>query len=76
MFTKSQQDLLRSVGRKPNDPDLGKPNPQLDRVIDQLKRDNPKAFLMDYELERRYFINQPKDDKITCAGYIYGMANK
>lgn len=59
MLTKSQKDLLRSVGRKPNTPDLGKPNPELDKVIEQIKRNNPQAFLKDYELFERVFINEP-----------------
>jgi hypothetical protein len=60
MFTKSQQDLLRSVARKPKHEDLGKPNEQLDNVIFQLRRDNPRAFLLDVDLQERVFIHEPK----------------
>lgn len=76
MLTKSQRDLLRSVGRKPNTPDLGKPNPQLDKVIEQIRRDNPKAFLMDYDLSKRVFMDEPKDQKIAYASYIYAMGER
>lgn len=76
MLTKSQRDLLRSVGRKPNTPDLGKPNPELDKVIEQIRRDNPKAFLMDYDLSKRVFMDEPKDQKIAYASYIYAMGER
>jgi hypothetical protein len=72
MFTKSQQDLLRSVGRKPDTPDLGTPNPQLDEVILKLRRDNPRAFLRDDDLMDRVFINQPVSN-IRLKGYIYSL---
>jgi hypothetical protein len=72
MFTKPQQDLLRSVGRKPDTPDLGKPNPQLDEVILKLRRDNPRAFLRDEDLMDRVFVNQPVSG-IRLKGYIYSL---
>jgi hypothetical protein len=69
MFTKSQQDLLKSVGRKPEHPDLGKPNPQLDEVIHKLRKDNPLAFLRDVDLQERYFHHQPVS-RIELKGYF------
>jgi hypothetical protein len=73
MFTKSQKDLLKSVGRKPNHPDFGKPNPQLDEVILKLRRDNPKLFLWDSELADRVFYHQPSDVLTKHKGYIISL---
>ena len=75
MLTKSQKDLLRSVGRKPNSPDLGTPNPELDKVIEQIKRSNPQAFLKDYELYNRVFMNEPING-IVYKSYIYQYKGK
>ena len=72
MFTKPQQDLLKSVGRKPYTPDLGTPNPKLDDVILKLRRDNPRAFLRDEDLMDRVFINQPVSG-IRYKSYIYSL---
>jgi hypothetical protein len=72
MFTKAQKDLLRSVGRTKNDPDFGKPNPALDDVILQLRKDNPRAFLIEPELDRRVFMDEPVDN-IPYGGYMYGV---
>ena len=69
MFTKSQQDLLKSVGRNPNHLDFGKPNSDLDVVLNQLRRENPSAFLMDVDLDERVFIDQPVS-AIRLKGYI------
>jgi len=59
MFTKAQQDLLKSVSRKASHPDFGKANPQLDDIILKLRKENPKAFLRDVDLQERVFIHQP-----------------
>jgi hypothetical protein len=72
MFTKSQIDLLKSVGRNANHPELGMPNPQLDEVILKLRRDNPSAFLWDLDLMNRVFVNQPVSN-IQLKGYIYSL---
>ena len=69
MFTKSQQDLLKSVGRNSNHPDFGKPNGDLEVVLNQLRRENPSAFLMDVDLQERVFIHQPVS-AIRLKGYI------
>jgi hypothetical protein len=68
MFTQSQQDLLKSVGRKPFHPNLGEPNPQLDEVIHKLRKDNPMAFLRDVDLQERVFYHQPVS-RIELKGY-------
>jgi len=69
MFTKSQQDLLKSVGRSPNHPDIGTPNRALEDVIDRLRRDNPIAFLRDVDLQERFFHHQPVS-RIALKGYF------
>ena len=69
MFTKTQQDLLKSVGRKTNHPDFGKPNPNLDEMILKLRKDNPQAFLRDVDLMERVFIHQPAS-AVQLKGYI------
>jgi hypothetical protein len=69
MFTKSQQDLLKSVGRSANDPDIGKPNPALEDVLSRLRQQNPQAFLRDVDLQDRVFIDQPVLN-IQLKGYI------
>jgi hypothetical protein len=76
MFTKSQRDLLKSVGRKSNHPDFGKPNPQLDDVILQLQRENPQAFLKDSDLADRIFMDQPADGKTVYAGFLYAVGER
>lgn len=58
-LTKQQQDLLKSVGRKANHPEIGKLNPQLDAVIEKIKKDNPQAFLRDVDLQERTFLHEP-----------------
>ena len=73
MFTKSQIDLLKSVGRKPNHPDFGSPNPQLDEVVLKLRRDNPQAFLWDSELDNRVFVHQPADPRTKYKGYLISL---
>ena len=75
MFTKSQQDLLKSVGRSPNHPQLGTPNPQLDEVIHKLRIDNPRAFLQNADLMERVFINQPVSN-LQLKGYVYSLLEK
>jgi hypothetical protein len=72
MFTKSQKDLLKSVGRNLNHPNFGKANPELDEVILKLRRDNPNAFLKDSDLRDRVFVNQPVSN-IEMRGYVYPM---
>jgi len=69
MFTKAQQDLLKSVGRNSSHPDVGTPNPQLDEVILGLRKHNPQAFLRDMDLIDRVFINRPASN-ILLKGYI------
>jgi hypothetical protein len=69
MFTKSQQDLLKSVGRNPNHPDFGKPNVDLEVVLNQIRRENPSAFLMDVDLQERVFVHQPVSG-IRLKGYL------
>jgi plasmid stabilization system protein ParE len=69
MFTQSQIDLLKSVGRNANHPKIGTPNPQLDEVIHKLRKDNPMAFLRDVDLQERVFIHQPVSS-IQLKGYI------
>jgi hypothetical protein len=72
MFTKSQSDLLKSVGRSSNHPDIGTPNPQLDEVIHKLQKDNPMAFLRDVDLQERVFIHQPVSN-IQLKGYLKSL---
>jgi hypothetical protein len=69
MFTKSQQDLLKSVARKASHPEFGKVNPQLDDMILKLQKENPKAFLRDVDLQERVFIHQPAS-AVQLKGYI------
>jgi hypothetical protein len=69
MFTKQQQDLLKSVGRNPKHPDFGTPNPQLNEVILKLRKDNPSAFLRDVDLQERYFHHQPLS-RVELKGYF------
>lgn len=76
MLTKSQKELLKSVGRTKNHPDFGKPNPQLDQVILKLKLDNPHAFLMDTDLDDRVFLDEPKDQRVRMAGFIYPIEER
>ena len=68
-LTKQQQELLKSVGRRPKNPDLGLSNEPLDNLVEQLKMENPNAFLKDYELRDRVFYNQPKNN-IQFRGYV------
>ena len=68
-LTKQQQDLLKSVGRKANHPEIGKPNEQLDAVIEKIKRDNPRAFLRDVDLQERVFIHEPASNT-RLKGFI------
>jgi hypothetical protein len=75
MFTQSQQDLLKSVGRKPFHPNLGEPNPQLDEVIHKLRKDNPMAFLRDVDLPERVFYHQPLS-RIQLRGYVKAVGEK
>lgn len=76
MFTKAQRDLLRTVGRKPNHPDLGKANPQLDQMIQKIRFENPNAFLKDSDLSDRVFMDEPKDPRMVYAGFIYGVGER
>lgn len=73
MFTKSQQDLLKSVGRTPRHPNFGKANPELDEVILKLQRDNAKAFLTDSDRYKRVFMNEPKNANIVCKGFVFPL---
>ena len=75
MFTQSQQDLLKSVGRNANHPNLGESNPQLDEVIHKLRKDNPMAFLRDVDLQERVFYHQPLS-RIQLRGYVTGVGEK
>jgi hypothetical protein len=68
-LTKQQQDLLKSVGRKPKHPDMGLSNEPLDNLVEQLKMENPNAFLKDYELRDRVFYNEPMNS-IPFKGYV------
>jgi hypothetical protein len=76
MFTKSQRDLLKSVGRKNGHPDFGKPNPHLDEVILQLQRENPQAFLNESDLYDRVFMDQPINNRTPYAGFIYALGER
>jgi hypothetical protein len=69
MFTKQQQDLLKSVARKDGHPDFGKPNPELEEVILKLRKENPHAFLTSVDLQERTFIHEPASN-IQYKGYI------
>ena len=73
MFTKSQQDLLKSVGRTPRHPKFGALNIDLDEVILKLKRDNPKAFLTDSDRYERVFMNEPASASIVCKGFVFPL---
>ena len=42
-LTQKQQDLLKSVGRNPKDPDFGKPNPALNQMVSRVRNENPNA---------------------------------
>ena len=72
MFTQSQQDLLKSVGRNTNHPDFGTPNPQLDEVILKLRKNNPQAFLRVADLQERMFVDQPVSN-IPLKGYLHPL---
>lgn len=72
MFTGSQQDLLKSVGRNPSHPNFGTPNPQLDEVILKLRKNNPQAFLRVVDLQERVFVHQPVSN-IPLKGYLYPL---
>jgi len=61
MFTTLEMNQLKAVGRTPAHPDFGMKNPDLDTVIDQLKRSNPFEFLKPQDLEERKFFNQPRN---------------
>jgi hypothetical protein len=75
MFTQSQVDLLKSVGRNANHPKIGTPNPQLDEVIHKLRKDNPMAFLRDADLQERVFYHQPLS-RIQLRGYVKAVGEK
>ena len=62
MFTKSQQDLLKSVARHQNHPEFGKINEQLNIVIQDLRKQSPRAFLRDVDLQERVFMHEPKSN--------------
>ena len=59
VLTKEQRERLKTVGRKPNHPDCGKPNIALDEMIDKLRIENPSAFLSPEQLSGRVFLLKP-----------------
>lgn len=61
MFTKEQKELLKAASRVGSNPNYQEKNPTLDYVVDQLRAENPRAFLEEHELGNRVFYNQPKD---------------
>ena len=65
MFTDRQKEMLKAVGRKPNHPDFGKANPQLDRMIEILKLEASISFLTDDERNDRVFYHKPKNSLTT-----------
>ena len=69
-LTQKQQDLLKLVGRTKAHPNFGKPNEALDNLVEQLKMENPNAFLRDFELRDRIFYNEPVSGSIPLKGFL------
>jgi len=70
-LTKEQQNRIKAVGRKAGHPDCGKENEPLNAVLDQIRMENPSAFLNPEDLKNRVFMIKPKDDKLVCRGYNF-----
>jgi hypothetical protein len=59
VLTDLQQVRLKSVARSTNHPLFGYVNEALDNVIDNIKQENPLAFLPRDQLMDRVFFDEP-----------------
>jgi len=59
MLNKEQQFQLKLAGRRPKDPNLGFPNPELDKLIAKIQAESPHFFWQESELHTRNFYSQP-----------------
>lgn len=57
LLTEAQRSMLRVNAKVPRD--FSKPNAKLEAAIEQIKAQNPKAFLTAEDLPKRRFINAP-----------------
>lgn len=76
MHTKEHQTMLklasqaymsrRSMDSTPTPSDMR----NLDNVLATIEKDNPRIFLKDEELHRRFFYHRPKSADCVYAGYL------
>ena len=57
MLNKEQQFQLKLAGRRPKDPNLGFPNPELDKLIAKIQAESPHFFWQESELHTRNFYS-------------------
>ena len=55
----TQRAALQFASRKPDHPLFGKPNDELESVINRIREDQPEAFHTDASLKERVFIHKP-----------------
>ena len=68
MLTERQKAQLKAAARPRlingvENPDMSKPNYALEDVIDQIKLENSRAFMEEYDLKNRVFFHKPKNLK-------------
>ena len=68
-LTPEQRNRLKAVGRKATHPDCGKENAALDALLDQIRMENPSAFLAPEDLSKRVFMIAPKGN--IKGGFIF-----
>jgi len=69
MLTERQKLQLKAAARPRiingvENPDMSKPNYALENVINQIKLENSKAFMEEYDLKNRVFFHKPKNLKL------------
>jgi hypothetical protein len=69
MLTERQKLQLKAAARPrmingQENPDFGKPNYVLEDVINQIKLENSRAFMEEYDLKNRVFFHQPRNLKL------------
>ena len=69
MLTERQKLQLKAAARPRiingvENPDMSKPNYALEDVINQIKLENSRAFMEEYDLKNRVFFHKPRNLKL------------
>jgi hypothetical protein len=70
MLGERQKAILKAAARSPRDPLFGKENEALEKAIDQVKLENPNAFLDENDFKERTFHHKPRHIAVVYKSYV------